>query len=92
MPKTTTGHSGGRPMIMATHGVVSSGHYLATEIGLDILRRGGNAMDAAAAVGFALAVLKPHQNGICGRSAHLLDPALSVLVLPPCGQSRVAHD
>lgn len=53
-------------MIMSGRGVVSSGHYLATEIGIDILRRGGNAADAAAAVGFALTVLKPHQNGIGG--------------------------
>lgn len=53
-------------MIMSTRGVVSSGHYLATEIGIMILRNGGNAMDAAAAVGFALALLKPHQNGIAG--------------------------
>jgi len=53
-------------MVMGTRGVVASGHYLATGIGLDILKRGGNAMDAAAAVGFALAVLKPHQNGIGG--------------------------
>ena len=66
MKSTTTGHSGGRPQIMATRGVVSSGHYLATEIGLDILKRGGNAADAAAATGFALAVTKPHQNGIAG--------------------------
>jgi len=51
---------------MATRGVVSSGHYLASEIGVSILRRGGNAMDAAAAVGFALAVLEPHLNGIAG--------------------------
>lgn len=53
-------------MVMGTRGVVTSGHYLATGIGLDILKRGGNAMDAAAAVGFALTVLKPHQNGIGG--------------------------
>ncbi len=53
-------------MIMSTRGVVSSGHYLATGVGIDILRRGGNAMDAAAATGFALTVLKPHQNGIAG--------------------------
>jgi len=53
-------------MIMATHGVVTAGHYLAAEAGMQMLRRGGNAMDAAAAVGFALAVLKPHQNGIAG--------------------------
>jgi gamma-glutamyltranspeptidase/glutathione hydrolase len=66
MNNTTTGPSGGRPQIMAMRGVVSSGHYLATEIGLDVLKRGGNAADAAAATGFALAVLKPHQNGIAG--------------------------
>ena len=64
--KTTTGSSGGRPMIMSARGVVSSGHYLATEIGLDVLRDGGNAFDAAAATGFALTVLMPHQNGIGG--------------------------
>jgi len=64
--RTTTGNKGGRPMIMSAKGVVTSGHYLATGIGVDVLRRGGNAMDAAAAVGFALTVLKPHQNGIGG--------------------------
>jgi gamma-glutamyltranspeptidase/glutathione hydrolase len=53
-------------MIMSARGVVSSGHYLATEIGLDVLRDGGNAFDAAAATGFALTVLQPHQNGIGG--------------------------
>ncbi len=66
MRKTSTGSTGGRPTILATRGVVSSGHYLATEVGMQVLRRGGNAMDAAAAVGFALALLKPHQNGIGG--------------------------
>jgi len=70
--KTTTGANGGRPMIMSTRGVVSSGHYLATEIGLAVLRRGGNAMDAAAATGFALAALKPHMNGIAGEAPMLV--------------------
>jgi len=59
-------------MIMSTHGVVTSGHYLATHIGIDVLRRGGNAMDAAAAVGFALSVLMPHQNGIGGEVPMLI--------------------
>ncbi len=72
---TSTGPSGGRPMIMATRGVVTSGHYLATEIGLEVLRRGGNAMDAAAATGFALTVLKPHQNGIAGEVPMLVHSA-----------------
>ena len=72
MKSTTTGATGGRPTIMSTRGVVSSGHYLATEIGADILRRGGNAMDAAAATGFALAVLQPHQCGIAGEAPMLV--------------------
>ena len=59
-------------MIMSTRGVVSSGHYLATEIGVDVLRRGGNAMDAAAATGFALTVLQPHHNGIAGEAPALV--------------------
>jgi gamma-glutamyltranspeptidase/glutathione hydrolase len=59
-------------MIMAPREVVSSGHYLATQIGMDVLRRGGNAMDAAAAVGFALAVTKLHQNGTGGEMPALI--------------------
>ena len=66
MAGATTGGRGGRPMVMGTRGVVTSGHYLATEAGMSILRRGGNAFDAAAAVGFALTVTQPHQNGIGG--------------------------
>jgi gamma-glutamyltranspeptidase/glutathione hydrolase len=57
---------------MATRGVVSSGHYLATEIGLDMLKRGGNAADAAAATGLALAVLQPHEHGIGGEAPVLI--------------------
>lgn len=72
MTKTTTGDVGGRPTIMSRHGVVTSGHYLATDIGVQVLRSGGNAMDAAAAVGFALAVLQPHQNGIAGETPMLV--------------------
>ncbi len=64
--RVSTNYRGGRPMIMCTRGVVAAGHYLAAEAGLHILRSGGNAMDAAAATGFALGVLEPHQNGIGG--------------------------
>lgn len=53
-------------MVMGTQSVISTGHTLATEAGMQILRRGGNAADAAVAAGFALAVTKPHQNGIAG--------------------------
>lgn len=55
-----------RVPVTGTHGMVTSGHYLATAAGVEVLRRGGNAADAAAAVGFCLAVLEPHKNGLGG--------------------------
>jgi Gamma-glutamyltranspeptidase len=50
------------------NGVVATDHGLATEIGAKVLRHGGNAFDAAAAVQFALNVVQPHLNGIGGGS------------------------
>ena len=46
-----------RPSIMGTHGMVASGHYLATQAGARILARGGNAVDAGVAAGLCLTVL-----------------------------------
>jgi gamma-glutamyltranspeptidase/glutathione hydrolase len=52
--------------------MVTSGHYLASRIGLDVLEHGGNAVDAGAAMGFALSVLEPHLYGIGGEVPILL--------------------
>jgi gamma-glutamyltranspeptidase/glutathione hydrolase len=52
--------------IAAEHGMVVTAHYLATEVGVDVLKHGGNAVDAAVAVGYALAVVFPVAGNIGG--------------------------
>ncbi len=55
-----------RPTLRGYGGAVSAGHHLATQIGAEQLVGGGNAADAACAMGFALQVLEPTQNGPAG--------------------------
>ncbi len=50
----------------AEHGMVVTDHRLATKVGVDVLKRGGNAVDAAVAVGYALAVLYPAAGNLGG--------------------------
>ena len=52
--------------VFARHGMVSSQEATATDIGVEILKKGGNAVDAAVAVGFALAVTLPRAGNIGG--------------------------
>jgi gamma-glutamyltranspeptidase/glutathione hydrolase len=52
--------------VAARHGMVASSEALASEVGVQILRSGGNAVDAAVAVGFALAVTYPVAGNIGG--------------------------
>ena len=52
--------------VFAPHGIVVSAHRLATEAGVDVLRHGGNAVDAAVAVGYALAVAYPAAGNLGG--------------------------
>jgi gamma-glutamyltranspeptidase/glutathione hydrolase len=64
-----------RPVIAGRKGVVTAGHYLAAAAGMEILRAGGNAIDAGVAMGFCLAVLEPQSNGIGGESPILIHHA-----------------
>ena len=61
MPAFTT-----RPVVMSARGVVTSGHYLVSSVGLQMLMRGGNAIDAAAAMGICETLLEPQSCGIGG--------------------------
>jgi gamma-glutamyltranspeptidase/glutathione hydrolase len=55
-----------RPEILGTFGVVTSTHWIASQVGMSILEKGGNAFDAAVATGFVLQVVEPHLCGPAG--------------------------
>jgi gamma-glutamyltranspeptidase/glutathione hydrolase len=61
-----------RPTIQGTFGVVTSTHYIASAIGWSMLERGGNAVDAACAAGFAMQVVEPHLCGPAGEAPILV--------------------
>jgi gamma-glutamyltranspeptidase/glutathione hydrolase len=81
MPVFTT-----RPVIRARRGVVTSGHYLGTAAGLRIMEQGGNAFDAAAAMGFCLCLLEPERNGLGGEVPTLLYSAADKRAYAVSGQ------
>jgi gamma-glutamyltranspeptidase/glutathione hydrolase len=81
----------GRPATMAPRGMVTSPHSLASAAGVDALRAGGSAVDAAIATGAALSVLYPHMTSVGGDAFWLVYDARSRGVRYLNGGGRAAR-
>lgn len=67
----------GRPATLAPHGMVTSPHSLASAAGVEVLRAGGSAIDAAIATSAVLAVVYPHMTGVGGDAFWLIHDGAS---------------
>ena len=63
---TPAGHAASVAPVAAENGMVVTAQHIATEVGVEVLKRGGNAVDAAVAVGYALAVVYPAAGNLGG--------------------------
>jgi gamma-glutamyltranspeptidase/glutathione hydrolase len=75
-----------RPEISGTFGMVSSTHWIASAVGFGILEKGGNAFDAAVAMGFTLQIVEPHLNGPAGEFPAIFYSAESQKTQVLCAQ------
>ena len=77
-----------RPEVQGREAAVVADHPLAAAAGMDILRRGGNAVDAAITMAAVLAVVRPHMNGIGGDAFLLIHEGRSGRVRALNGSGR----
>jgi gamma-glutamyltranspeptidase / glutathione hydrolase len=81
IPEFTT-----RPELAGTFGMAASTHWLASAAGMAVLEKGGNAFDAAAAMGLVLQVVEPHLNGPGGEVPVIGHDARRGETFVVCGQ------
>ncbi len=77
-----------RGPVLATHGMVASEHPLVSQTGIDVLRRGGNAFDAAIAMSALLPVVKPPRSHLGGDAYVLIYPKRAGRVTAICSGGR----
>ena len=75
-----------RPEVRGTFGVAAATHWIAAQVAMGVLERGGNAFDAAVAAGFVLQVVEPHLNGPGGEVPILFWSAREGRMRALCGQ------
>ena len=76
---------------VSRNGMVSTAHHRATDIGVHVLAQGGNAVDAAVACAFALAVCEPAASGIGGQTMAILYHAPRKRKIALDGSSRAPY-
>jgi gamma-glutamyltranspeptidase/glutathione hydrolase len=94
LPLGTAGNSYAAPGKLAhsTRGMVTSPHSLASEAGLEVLKRGGTAVEALIAVGSTLCVTYPHFTGLGGDAFWVLsDKAGNVHTISGIGQAAMQY-
>lgn len=76
---------------VSRNGMVATQHYLATDAGVEILRAGGNAIDAAVAAAYALGVCEPAASGLGGQTMMLVHWAKTRRTFALDGSSRAPN-
>ncbi|MEP6945782.1 MAG: gamma-glutamyltransferase [Acidobacteriota bacterium] len=95
IPVSNPIHGATRDPVRGLHAMVASQHELASQVGIDIIKRGGNAVDAAIAVGLTLAVVYPEAGNIGGGGFMLIrlkDGATRAIDYREMAPAAASHD